>query len=458
MLSEYNMLSIKKYSLSLNKPQKQIIGLLCVGTFLEYFDLMLYIHMALFLNEIFFPTNNYYNAILLSAFAFCSSYIFRPFGAIIFGFIGDKIGRKSTIVISTFIMATSCLIMANLPTYNQIGITASVVVTLCRAIQGMSSIAEFVGAQIYLTEILKPPIRYVGVMLMPISMMLGTIVALYMASKVISNNLNWRYLFWFGGIVAFVGLFARTKLTETTEFIQAKGNSLAKQIAVTDKKISTPSKIKFTTIIALFFTHSAWPVCSYFCYIYSGNILKNNFSFTSSQILHENLIISIVNLFTLLLVAYYTYRVYPLKLAKLLLIPFVITTIIGSWLLTHSYTASNLFIVRLLILLFVPYSGLITAISFNHVPILKRFTYISLALAVSHSIFYCIAPFVVAYLVEIFNFYGIIIINLPLAICFLWSIIHFENLEKLMLSNNNSRSAELLYDYNKQGLSANLNN
>ena len=458
MLSEYKMLSIKNYSLNLNKPQKQIIGLLCVGTFLEYFDLMLYIHMALFLNEIFFPTNNYYTAILLSAFAFCSSYIFRPFGAIIFGFIGDKIGRKSTIVISTFIMATSCLIMANLPTYNQIGITASVVVTLCRAIQGMSSIAEFVGAQIYLTEILKPPIRYVGVMLMPISMMLGTIVALYMASKVISNNLNWRYLFWFGGIVAFVGLFARTKLTETAEFIQAKGNTLAKQIAATDTKISTPSKIKFTTIIALFFMHSAWPVCSYFCYIYSGNILKNNFAFTSAQILHENLIISIANLFTLLLVAYYSYRVYPLKLAKLLLIPFVITTIIGSWLLTQSYTASNLFIVRLLILLFVPYSGLITAISFNHVPILKRFTYISLALAVSHSVFYCIAPFVVAYLIEIFNFFGIIIINLPLAICFLWSIIHFENLEKLMLSNNNSRTAELLYDYNKQGLSANLNN
>ena len=82
---------------SLNRGQKEAVGLLSIGTFLEYFDLMLYVHMAVLLNELFFPKTDPFTASLLSAFAFCSSYILRPFGALIFGFIGDFIGRKSVI-------------------------------------------------------------------------------------------------------------------------------------------------------------------------------------------------------------------------------------------------------------------------------------------------------------------------------------------------------------------------
>lgn len=424
----------------LNKNQMQIIGLLSIGTFLEYFDLMLYIHMTLFLNEIFFPITNPHNAILLAAFAFCSSYIFRPFGAMVFGLIGDKIGRKSIIIITTFMMAVSCIVMANLPTYKEIGVAASIIVTICRAVQGMSSVAEFIGAQLYLTEILKPPISYIAVMLIPITSVIGTAAALYMASKVIANDLSWRYLFWFGGVLAFVGFFARTKLKETTDFIKAKNNNMINQNKADSLPKITSPNVNFNTILALFFMHSSWPVCSYFCYIYAGNILKNHFAFTSMQILHENLIISIVNLFVLILFAYYSYLIYPLKLAKLLLIPFVITIIAGPYWLNSHFTANNLFIVRLLVLLFAPCSGLVAAVSFVHVPVLKRFTYVGLTFAISNSIFYCITPFILVYLIDIFNYWGVTIITLPLTICFLWAIIHFEHLEKLLFNNNEDLS------------------
>src|ERR1700676_3053911 len=107
---------------SLNREQKEALGLLQIGTFLEYFDLMLYVHMAVLLNDIFFPKTDPHTASLLSAFAFCSTYVFRPIGALIFGWMGDNIGRKSTIIFTTVMMSFSCLIMANLPTYAQIGI------------------------------------------------------------------------------------------------------------------------------------------------------------------------------------------------------------------------------------------------------------------------------------------------------------------------------------------------
>lgn len=72
----------------LTRDQKEAVGLLYIGTFLEYFDFMLYIHMAVLLNELFFPTSSPQNASFNVALAFSSSYILRPLAAIAFGWIG----------------------------------------------------------------------------------------------------------------------------------------------------------------------------------------------------------------------------------------------------------------------------------------------------------------------------------------------------------------------------------
>jgi MHS family proline/betaine transporter-like MFS transporter len=165
---------------SLSRSQKEAIGLLQIGTFLEYFDLMLYVHMAVLLNELFFPKADPHTAALLSAFAFCSTWVLRPFGALIFGWIGDNIGRKSTVILTTSMMAISCLIMANLPTYAQIGISAAWIVTICRIVQGLSSMGEIVGAQIYITEITKPPAQYPAVSLIRFASSIGTVCAIGM--------------------------------------------------------------------------------------------------------------------------------------------------------------------------------------------------------------------------------------------------------------------------------------
>ena len=138
---------VHRLQYKLTKEQKTAVGLLSIGTFLEYFDLMLYVHMAVLLNDLFFPKTDPHVQSLIAAFAFCSTYLLRPFGAIIFGWIGDNIGRKATVVITTFMMSGACMIMAMLPTYDQIGITATYIVTICRIVQGMSSMGEVVGAQ-----------------------------------------------------------------------------------------------------------------------------------------------------------------------------------------------------------------------------------------------------------------------------------------------------------------------
>ena len=142
------MRGYEKEQRSLTREQKQAVGLLSIGTFLEYFDLMLYVHMSVVLNELFSPKSDPHTAAIFSALTFCSTFAFRPIGAVIFGWIGNNIGRKSTIII------------ANLAPFSQIGVTAAYLLTICCAIQGISSVGEVVGASLYLTEITEPPIRY----------------------------------------------------------------------------------------------------------------------------------------------------------------------------------------------------------------------------------------------------------------------------------------------------------
>ena len=177
------------------REQKQAVGLLSIGTFLEYFDLMLYVHMAVLLNELFFPKYDPHTTALLSAFAFCSTYLLRPFGAILFGYLGDKIGRRIVVIITTFVMACSCCVIAILPTYNQIGISASVIITICRMLQGLSSMGEVVASEIYLTELIKKPFVYPAVSLLSISCILGGTVALLISFVAVRTDYLWRGAF-----------------------------------------------------------------------------------------------------------------------------------------------------------------------------------------------------------------------------------------------------------------------
>ncbi len=109
--------------------------------------------------------------------------------------------------------------MANLKTYAEIGITATVVITICRIAQGMSSMGELVGAQLYLTELVKIPQRYWVVASLTIFTTLGATAALGIGTLVTSFGFDWRIAFWFGAAIAVVGAVARTNLRACLEKI-----------------------------------------------------------------------------------------------------------------------------------------------------------------------------------------------------------------------------------------------
>lgn len=428
---------------SLTKEKKEAAMLLSIGTFLEYFDLMLYVHMAVFLNELFFPKSDPYTSALISAFAFCSTYALRPFGALLFGYIGDNIGRKITVILTTLLMAFSCFIMAIIPTYAQIGIASAWIITLCRALQGITSMGEAMGAQLYLIETLKPPIRYPATAFVTFCSVVGTIVALFTAFMVTSFNLNWRFAFILGCVIASVGVAARTGLRETTDFIDAK-RRIKK---ITEKSEVDPNLLKHSIVwqqktniknlVALFLIQLVWPVCSYFVFIYCGNILRTSFGYSAAQIIRENLYISIVNLFVIIFLSICSYKIYPLKIVKKWLIPlfYILILAIPFW-MQHYNTAFDLFLIRLLIIVLHPVDYLVSPISYVHIPVFKRFTSVSLAFAISHSLGYVISSFAMVYLIKIFNYWGLVIMLFPIVTGFTWAVSHFEKLEQAALSAN----------------------
>ena len=417
----------------LKKEQGEAVALLSIGTFLEYFDLMIYIHMAVLLNELFFPKTDAHTAALLTAFAFCSTYLLRPIGALAFGYIGDNVGRKVTVVITTTMMSFSCLVMANLPTYSQIGITAAWIVTICRIIQSMSSMGEITGAQLYLSETIQPPARYSAVALLAFSVSLGTSAALGLASIVTSFGLSWRLAFWAGATIAVIGAVARTKLRETPDFADAK-RRIKDKLAAGDldkKTLKANYKVNQKTSSALFLMDCMWPLCFYFSYVFCGNILKQSFGFTAEQIIHQNFIVSIVQIASLLMFVFLSYKIYPLIILKVKLIISSVIIISCPFWLNNITDPFYLLVLQSSVIFFAADAAPATAIFYKHFPVLRRFTYISFTYAMSRALTYLVTAFGLVYLTENFGNWGILVIMLPVCIGYLIGLMHFEKLDKV---------------------------
>ncbi|WP_341756463.1 MULTISPECIES: MFS transporter [unclassified Candidatus Tisiphia] len=405
----------------LTSKQKSSVSLLLVGTCLEYFDLMLYIHLAILLNDLFFPKTDPQAASLLAALTFCLTYIFRPVGALIFGYIGDHIGYKTTIVITTFMMATSCFTIAVLPTYEQIGIISTWVIIICRIIQGVSSVGEIIGSELYLNELTKPPIQYPVISLVSISTIIGGVVALGISSLSTSFGFSWRMAFWIGTIIAVIGIIARTHLKETASLIKKK--------ALLTNSIQ-PTRANIKTMLAYFFIQCGWPICFYFAYIHCSNILKNSYGYTAVSVIHHNFILSVITLGGYLIFVYLSYKVYPLLILKIRLAIFCIFVISCPWLLDHYNTPSAILMIQLITVVFGCYTMPADAIFFRHIPIFKRCTHVSLSFTLSRTLMHLIAAFGLVHLIKYFGNYGLLFLMIPISLGFTFGIYHFEKLEK----------------------------
>jgi MFS family permease len=421
---------------NLSSEHKEAIVLMSIGTFLEYFDLMLFVHMAVLLNDLFFPKADPFVGSIMSAFAFCLTYVFQPLGALLFGYIGDRIGRKHTVIITTMMMAVSCIIMANIGTYAEIGITATWVMIICRALQSMSAIGESTGAELYVLETVKRPYQYIAVGLIGVSEVVGMSFSLIIAKLVTSLGIDWRMVFWIGVVIAVIGLVARRKLREAPEYSDAKRR--VKQAfkrtnqddKVLEKNVIWNEKVPFPTTLYYFLIFCGWPFCFYFSYIYCGSILKNQFHYSNTDIISHNAIVGICNLIALFGFVMLTKKIHPLKILKVKAIIYLIFLLFVPFILNNSESGLSIFVVQLFGVALGNSTIPAKAIFLQHFPIFKRFTYAGVLKAVSHIAIYIITSFGLVYLVKFFGNYGILMLSIPITIAFLSGTLYFIKLEK----------------------------
>ena len=211
-----------------NSPAKVLTASL-VGTTIEFFDFYVYATAAvLVFPALFFPGSDPTTALLASFATFSIAFFARPFGAIVFGHYGDKVGRKATLVAALLTMGISTVVIGLLPTYAQIGVWAPALLALCRFGQGFGLGGEWGGAVLLATENAPEGKRSWYGMFPQLGAPVGLLLAsgffwilLHWISEDALLSWGWRLPFLASIFLIGIGLWVRLSITETPEFAEA---------------------------------------------------------------------------------------------------------------------------------------------------------------------------------------------------------------------------------------------
>src|SRR4051794_11950189 len=133
-------------------PIRNVIFASAAGTMIEWYDFYIFGSLAPVIATLFFPKTNPTAAFLLTLATFATGFAVRPFGAIVFGRIGDLVGRKYAFLVTLLIMGGSTFAIGLLPTYAKIGIIAPMLLVVLRLLQGLALGGEYGGAAVYVAE------------------------------------------------------------------------------------------------------------------------------------------------------------------------------------------------------------------------------------------------------------------------------------------------------------------
>lgn len=209
----------------MNKSEYKIVTLTALGGALEFYDFTIYALFAFYIGPHFFPDPNALIGLLNTFVVFALGYVARPLGGLVFGYFGDKYGRKSAFTVAVFIMASTTLCIGCLPTYQQIGIRAPILLICLRLIQGFSVGGEIPGAALFIMEHVSKNKqgRSIGLVFMSITLgnTLGACVGLILTHTLTPTHMmawGWRIPFFIGFILGIISYLIRKKTLETPVF------------------------------------------------------------------------------------------------------------------------------------------------------------------------------------------------------------------------------------------------
>ena len=196
-----------------------------IGNVIEWYDFALFGYFAPIISTLFFPNENEVVSLLETYGVFAAGFVMRPLGAGVFGYIGDRIGRRTELFFSVILMAIPTFILGLLPVYEQIGIAAPITLIILRLIQGLSVGGEFTGSVTYVAETAPQNRRGFATSFANFGSMLGMLLGLGMVTLMTHllpesslQNWGWRLPFLFGGVLGLVGFYIRRNIPVSEVF------------------------------------------------------------------------------------------------------------------------------------------------------------------------------------------------------------------------------------------------
>ena len=228
--------------------EKRVIFASSLGTVFEWYDFYLYATLAPFFAALFFPKGNE-TAALLSAFAtYAAGFLVRPFGALVFGRVGDLVGRKYTFLITIVVMGTATFAVGLLPTFETIGWAAPILLVTLRLLQGLALGGEYGGAATYVAEHAPNNRRGYDTAWIQTTATLGFFLALLVigGARVLMDakdfsDWGWRLPFLVSLILLIFSIYIRLKLNESPVFRKMKEEGKGSKAPLTDSFLKYPN-------------------------------------------------------------------------------------------------------------------------------------------------------------------------------------------------------------------------
>src|SRR5499427_6398963 len=233
---------------SMGTEERKVIFASSLGTVFEWYDFYLYAVLAPFFAALFFPPGNQ-TAALLSAFAaYAAGFLVRPFGALVFGRIGDLVGRKYTFLVTIVFMGGSTFLVGLLPTYSSIGWFAPILMVTLRLVQGLALGGEYGGAATYVAEHAPHNKRGYDTSWIQTTATLGLFLALVVIYLCRSNmdtkafaEWGWRIPFWLTLIPLIFSVYIRLKLHESPVYQKMKAEGKPSKSPHRDSFVKYPN-------------------------------------------------------------------------------------------------------------------------------------------------------------------------------------------------------------------------
>ncbi|MBN8531332.1 MAG: MFS transporter [Alphaproteobacteria bacterium] len=383
---------------------KRVVVSGMIGNGLEWFDYALYGHFATIIAAQFFPpSEDSWDALLITYGVFAAGFVMRPLGAILFGWIGDTFGRRRALAISILMMAIPTACLGLLPTYAQIGFMAPILLTLIRLLQGLSLGGEFSGSVTFIVE--HAPMKHRGLagsttkISMCIGILLGSLAAGAVTRLLPPEDVaawGWRIPFVLGLGVGLVGLYIRSFVPESPVYLNHKEQETVSE----HTPVAELFRHSGMTLLKAVGIYQVITIAFYIVLVFMVSYMQKQLGYSLKDTLTLNTVALLVMMASLPAAAAISDRVGRKPVMVVGGIGFLLTTIPMFLLLQQQDFAVAAAAIVIMSLFTGIYLGPCSALLVEIFPTRVRYTGMALALNVSAAVFGGTAPWVCSKLLQ----------------------------------------------------------